>query len=76
MQNCEKLGLKGNQSLWLCQHSVLVLDSVLKAKQTQVASGHCHGKGVVRLMTFQKGLQSCTELIEISICVSKKKKGP
>lgn len=54
----------------LCACAQLI--SVLETKQTQVVPGHCHGKGVVRLMTFQKGFQSSAEVIEISICVSKK----
>lgn len=46
--------------------------SVLETKQTQVAPGHCHGKGVDRFMTFQKDFQSSAEVMEISIFLSKK----
>lgn len=48
------------------------LHSVLETKQTQVSPGHCRGKGVVRLLTFQKDFQSPAEVMEISVCVSKK----
>lgn len=42
------------------------LHSVLETKQTQVAPGHCHGKGVVKIMTFQKDLLRRWKLVFVS----------